>query len=94
MGRLLTSQNELVPEEIFNILHNRRTADDQSLPDTGVDIDMERVLSPVFIVSPGYGTRSSTIISIDREDRVQFIERTYIPNSDQTTTVEYEFRIE
>ena len=94
MERLLPERPVLIPEEIFSILRDRRLADDASLPDTGIGFEREKVLSPIFIASPGYGTRSSTIVSIDREDRVIFIERTYNEDPGHATTVTYEFQIE
>jgi uncharacterized protein with NRDE domain len=94
MERLLSERVVIDPEEIFSILRDRRLADDTSLPDTGIGFERERVLSPIFIISPGYGTRSSTIISIDQEDNVIFAERTYNEDPDHATTVTYEFRIE
>lgn len=94
MKRLLSGRDVIDPEEIFSILRDRRPSDDMSLPDTGIGLERERVLSPVFIVSPGYGTRSSTVVSIDREDRVFLAERTYNEDPDHATTVTYEFRIE
>ena len=69
-------------------------APDESLPDTGVGLEWERILSPVFISSPTYGTRSSTILLIDGKDHAQFLERTYHPgNPDQHETRHYEFTI-
>jgi len=62
---------------IFDILADTARPDDIVLPDTGVGLEIERVLSPLFITSPGYGTRSSTVIFIDRDKMVKFTERTF-----------------
>ena len=81
-------------ESLFHMLGNRRVATDDSLPDTGVGLEWERILSPVFITSPTYGTRSSTILLIDEENRVTFLEKTYHPeNPDHHETHHYEFAI-
>ena len=56
---------------------DRAAAPDKSLPDTGVGLQLERMLSPVFIASPDYGTRSSTIILVDRDGSIAFTERSY-----------------
>ena len=82
------------PDDFFRMLCDRTTPDDDALPDTGVGLERERMLSPMFISSPDYGTRSSTILFIDREDRVTFIERTYNQNPTHGSTVKYEFQIE
>ena len=91
--KLLSTENDPCAEPIFHILADRSPADDRELPDTGVGIEWERVLSPIFITSPVYGTRSSTILYIDLDDRVTFIERTFNSDPDQATTIKYEFQI-
>jgi len=68
-------------------------AADQDLPTTGIGIELERVLSPLFISSPSYGTRSSTVLLIDKDEKVTFVERTFRPHSDQWEEVKFEFQI-
>jgi len=94
MGRVVSKGKELIPEEIFHVLRDGLIPDDKRLPDTGVGLEWERVLSPIFISSPVYGTRSSTLIFIDMKDHVTFIERTYNSDPDHPTSVKYEFQIE
>jgi uncharacterized protein with NRDE domain len=50
--------------QLFDALADRRVAADADLPDTGIGIERERVLSPAFIVTPDgrYGTRCSTVL--------------------------------
>ncbi len=57
------------------------SAKDEELPDTGVGLELERVLSPIFIKSEKYGTRSSTIVTVDKQNNVRFVEKTYFANS-------------
>jgi uncharacterized protein with NRDE domain len=59
-----------------------------------VGIELERILSPRFISAPTYGTRSSTIILIDREKQVNFIEKTYNGQPEETKIVTFQFGIE
>lgn len=49
-------------DPLFEALGDRRPAPDAELPDTGVGRELERMLSPPFIVSAGYGTRCSTFV--------------------------------
>lgn len=91
---LIDGKAEPDPEGLFALLSDRREADEEALPDTGVGLSLERVLSPIFITSPGYGTRSSTVLLVDRGNRVTFLERTFHPNSTRAHTVKYEFLIE
>lgn len=59
----------------FEMLTDTTQAHDCRLPATGVDIELERLLSPVCIVSPGYGTRSSTLVRLCDGRPPQLIER-------------------
>jgi uncharacterized protein with NRDE domain len=53
------------PEEAyFEMLADTTRAPDMRLPETGVPLDMERMLSAVCINSPGYGTRTSTVVRL------------------------------
>lgn len=49
------------------LLGDTTPAEDAELPDTGVGLDMERLLSPVCISTPVYGTRNSTWLRLGRE---------------------------
>ena len=49
-------------EDAFALLADREPASDDALPVTGVSRQRESLLSSPFIVSPDYGTRSSTLL--------------------------------
>jgi uncharacterized protein with NRDE domain len=51
-------------------------APDPELPDTGVGLDVERLLSPAFVRGEHYGTRCSTVVLAD-DDGVRFAERRF-----------------
>jgi uncharacterized protein with NRDE domain len=93
LAHLLSEQEDPPLEELFRILTDRTIADDKHLPDTGVGLEWERILSPIFIVSPTYGTRSSTVLLIDAQDRVTFVEKTFNSDLDHPTSVRYEFKV-
>ncbi len=81
------------PEELFKILSDDVIAEDKKLPNTGIDIDLERMLSPIFIKSPDYGTRAQTVLLIDNDDKVTFIERSLVNvKDDKWNTRDYEFK--
>jgi uncharacterized protein with NRDE domain len=94
LERLVSEGKTIEPDALFAILADRAIAPDRLLPDTGVGIDLERFLSPLFISTPTYGTRSSTIILIDRKNRITFIERTFNGLQEKATDVTRQFRIE
>jgi uncharacterized protein with NRDE domain len=81
---------ETSPELPFDILSDTTRAEDHELPDTGVGLAWERILSAIMIKSREYGTRSSTVILIDRQNQVTFIERNY---DNQAEENKYEFSI-
>ena len=51
-------------DAFFEMLSDTTPAPDQRLPETGVPLEVERVLSSVKIESPGYGTRTSTVVKL------------------------------
>jgi uncharacterized protein with NRDE domain len=91
---ILSNSPVLSPDGLFDMLLNRSIPEDEALPDTGVGMDWERILSPIFIASPSYGTRSSTILLLDRENRVTFLEKTHGPAPNQHADVAFEFMIQ
>jgi len=71
------------PEAFFEMLRSGRVAPDAELPDTGVGLALERMLSPIFIEdtrTPAlYGTRSSSLVTFSRAGEVRFRERSFFP---------------
>lgn len=71
-------QNMIIKTDpLFDIISDVEEAPDERLPDTGVGLDFERKLSPLFIKTPEYGTRCSTVLLVDRNNRVAFVERRF-----------------
>jgi uncharacterized protein with NRDE domain len=87
----ISGGKEPSPEALFRILRDGTVPDDDRLPSTGVGLEWERILSPIFIESPNYGTRSSTLLFIDHNDHVSFFERTFTPALDDVSTVNHAF---
>jgi uncharacterized protein with NRDE domain len=59
---------------LLALLRDDNPASDEQLPQTGVGLQWERLLSSAFVRAPDYGTRSSTIIRIDARGRAYFEE--------------------
>ena len=74
----MNGNDKINPEKIFEILADRSMPADHELPDTGVGLEWERILSPLFISSPDYGTRSSSIVLIAASGQVTVMERTFL----------------
>jgi uncharacterized protein with NRDE domain len=77
LRQLLEKGLEVDPGLLFHVLKDRTVASDGQLPDTGYGIELERMLSSTFIVSPEYGTRSSTVMLVGNDGNVTFVERNF-----------------
>ncbi len=66
------------PEKLMDLLGDTWRPHDSKLPDTGVPLEWERLLSSIFIDSPGYGTRSTAVITFSESGTVQFYEKTFL----------------
>jgi uncharacterized protein with NRDE domain len=59
-------------------------------------LEWERILAPLFISSPDYGTRSSSIVLMEYSGRITFMERTHLNPANPAEsgeTVTHSFRI-
>jgi uncharacterized protein with NRDE domain len=72
----------LDPDAIRGILADRGVAPDANLPDTGVGLERERMLSAAFVVSDVYGTRSTTALSVGNDHVVRFKEWSFGPRGE------------
>ena len=85
--------NEL-EEALFDLLADRHIPPDSKLPATGIGLEWERVLSSIFITSPVYGTRSSTILLIGKNNRVKFVEKVFDGQPETWITSRFSFKLE
>jgi uncharacterized protein with NRDE domain len=92
----LCGREKIDVAKLWKILADRTLPADKDLPDTGVGLEWERILAPLFISSPDYGTRSSSIILMEYSGRTTFMERTFINAANaikEGETVTYNFDI-
>ena len=89
----LTLGGKALEERLFAILADRAAYPDDELPRTGLPLEAERALSPIFTRTESYGTRCSTVILVDRAGGVSFAERTFDRSPEPWTEARYEFRI-
>ena len=70
-----------LPDEsaFFSLLADDEIVPDDALPATGVPLPWERLLSAVFVRSPDYGTRASTVLLVAADGRASLIERSFGP---------------
>lgn len=65
------------PENIFQALHDEEKAELSKLPATGLSAEFELLLSSPFIISENYGTRCSSIITINNTGAGLFSETSF-----------------
>jgi uncharacterized protein with NRDE domain len=73
---------DLDPGDGLQLLHDRSRPPDHLLPDTGVGLELERVLAPLFIVGEAYGTRASTLLTVRADGQAQLVERSFGPGGE------------
>lgn len=67
------------PSALLDLLHDAQQPPDAALPDTGVGLNTERLLSSIFIATRSYGTRASTVLLVNADGSRHLIERSYGP---------------
>ncbi|WP_079203693.1 NRDE family protein [Pseudomonas sp. CC6-YY-74] len=75
---------------LLDLLHDRQQAEDARLPDTGMGLNTERLLSSIFIATHSYGTRASTVLLVKADGSRTLVERSYGPLGGQLNEVRIE----
>ena len=78
----LIENGNLNEDHLFDLLTNKKTHPAEKLPETGLDPELEKAVSAIFIQTGNYGTRSSTLLFIKDSGDMRFVERVYEPGSD------------
>jgi uncharacterized protein with NRDE domain len=89
----LNKKGDELEEELFGLLADRRVPPDGKLPSTGIGLEWERLLSTIFIESPIYGTRSSTILLIGKNRHVRFVEKIFDGQKEPWITSRFSFQL-
>ncbi len=90
---LSSSPGQKTSGNLFGILANDEKPTDAQLPETGVGLEFERVLSSRFITTPQYGTVCSTVIKIDHQNHCHFEERTFNANGKESDRAKFHFQL-
>lgn len=64
-------------EQAFDILRDTTQTEDNALPNTGLPLAQERLLSSPFIISSSYGTRCSSVVAVHADGHTFFGEISY-----------------
>lgn len=76
LSKIIEKTDEEMIKPLLALLQYADPAPDELLPKTGVSHEWERILSPIFIESDGYGTRSSTVL-LANDKEIYYKERVY-----------------
>jgi len=77
---------------LFDLLRDDGIHPDEDLPRTGVSLEWERLLSAAFVRAPGYGTRSSTVVTMAADGWTTFDEQTWFEGAAPGPRVRYRLR--
>lgn len=77
LATILADDQDIENDKLFELLSDRTQASKADLPDTGIGSELEKLLSPVFIETPIYGTRCSSVVSTDPETGLSLVERVF-----------------
>jgi len=80
-------------EALLELLQDDGIHPDEHLPQTGVPLDWERLLSSAFVKSPDYGTRSSTVLCVGQDGWASFDEQTWLPGVQRGERLRYRVRL-
>lgn len=94
LTQYISTHQPISKDKLFAILRDDVKAEDQHLPETGIGYEWEKMLSSIFIMSPDYGTRTSTLLLIDSLKRCHWQERTYSPQGTVTDTRKFSFQVQ
>lgn len=83
----------LSTDDFFEILSDKTISPDDLLPDTGLEKHVERTISAIFVSTPEYGTRSSTVILVNNQNQVSFAEKSLNYETGRWIKSAFEFEI-
>jgi uncharacterized protein with NRDE domain len=81
-------------DQVLALLRDDRPAPEHELPRTGVSEAWEKLLSSAFIRGDPYGTRCSTVITVDADGQAQFEEWSWGRTGEERSRVRFEFKVE
>jgi uncharacterized protein with NRDE domain len=87
--RGIDSARAVDAERLFDLMDDRAPSPDDELPETGVGAELERFLSPPFIVGERYGTRCTTVVDLAARSIVA--ERSFDAAGDVIGEADYAF---
>lgn len=79
---------------ILHLLRDDRPAPDADLPETGIRLEWERLMSSAFVRAEDYGTRCSTVFRLDSAGRAFFDEWSWDRAGEEVGRKSYRFDVQ
>jgi len=74
---------------LFALLADREPAPDDALPPSELSPEWARKLSAPFVLDPGYGTRCTTVVTLDQQGELVIAERRFAANGTASGQTEH-----
>jgi uncharacterized protein with NRDE domain len=87
----LIERDNVNESSLMRLLGDREKASADEVETNGLSFAMAHALTAPFIVHPEYGTRCSTVMTIDDAGKVRFLERRFQPDGRQSGESKYTF---
>ena len=91
--RMLATADVISRGALMRLLADRSTAAEPEIESDGLPRDLARAITAPFIVSPGYGTRSSTVLTWTHEDEIRIREARFDVTGDTIGESSFEFDV-
>jgi len=86
-------EEHIDPEKLLELLADKSTASPTRLSTEELQSEPEKMTKMIFIDSPVYGTRSSTVLLLDRDGEMIFVERQFDAGGKPAGTQSHKLRI-
>jgi len=93
LARLIDTDN-VNATGLFRLLADRTPAPNAQVDSGSMPFRLARALTAPFIVAGAFGTRCSTIVLVDADQRLQFAERRFDPDGNVSGESAFDFRCE
>ena len=94
-SRLTEALNSLHDETaVMRLLRDDKPAPDDELPQTGITLQWERLVSSAFVRAGAYGTRCSTLLRIGRAGRAAFDEWSWDRDGLESGRKSFQFQLQ
>lgn len=84
---------DLKDKVFFELMQDDTLAEDHLVQKTGAPQEWEKQLSSIFIRTPKYGTRASTLVLVDQSHQLHWHEKVYDENGECTQDIEHNIQL-